>query len=155
MPVEDEKLPEVFGRLRSMLVEQNMGWVVEQVLEEIRSGKPPRRAAKVSGRPRPVFSEEPPDYPPRRSAAATFLASEEYSQRERVLLLLGAFEQAVVRLAEIEENVNSRFPGVSFISDDGEEKLILHPRTPARQRSVATLHRLLSRLKDEVDTHAS
>ncbi len=129
--MEDQECNQAYERLLGIIGEIGLGWVAEQVIEEVRLGRTVQREVETfrGGRPASALVDlGPREYPLeyRRGPRATFPVTEEYRPPERLRLLLGAIEQAVVNTADMEHEFLERFgstlgisEGVSFSSEEG------------------------------------
>ena len=100
MAMTDNEAIEVLERLRDMLLNRKLAWVLEQVSEEIHAGRLTTKPVKLSNPP-PLWRDgsAAADERRHRSSTATFPATIEYSGKERLGLLIDAIEQGVVKLA--------------------------------------------------------
>jgi hypothetical protein len=151
MAFTDNEAVVVFQRLRDFLMERKLAWVFEQVSEEIRSGKLASKPVKLT-HTEPLWTQQAVhvDERRRRSSTAMFPTTLEYSKKEELNLLINAIDEAVLKLADIEVKVSQTFPGLSFVSEEGEERLTLASPNSTRQRSLKSLGDLLSRLRSEL-----
>jgi hypothetical protein len=151
MPMTESEANEVFDRLRTMLLEAGLDWMVDQVSEQIRFGKLTIKTVRVPRESDSFIEGEEPTYGIRRRAStARFPATAEYSPKERLRLLIEGIEQAVLRLADIETAVLDRFHDVSFASDETQKRLQVKPASATRAESLKTLSALIADLSHEV-----
>ena len=142
--MNDEECTKVYGEIVAMLNEFKLDWVTEQVAEVIREGKTIEERS---------FNRKIPD-----------LKVEDYSARDRLLLLVDAVEQAVVNTVEIEGEVASfmnheaerldMYPEATFhILDEGESKQFKFDlrSVAVRKKQAGELRDLLATLHKEVE----
>jgi hypothetical protein len=119
---------EAFENLIATLSEKGLAWVVNQVRHQIELGKPITRRAKElyyprrSGEEDSRFASDPALRPGRE---VQFRATVEYTDDERLQLLLSAIQQAVLNTAAIEEVVTRQFPGLTFVSEEADVRIVV------------------------------
>jgi len=141
---------QAFDKLISILNERKLTWVVDQVQEQIRVGKPMMRRVKelkptrqASFRNTRLFDDEPL----RPGRKVEFRATEAYTATEQLQLLLSAIQQAVVNTAAIEKAVSDKFPGVTFVSEQADVRITLtQDEFESRSKALARLQKSLNDL---------
>ncbi len=160
--MDQQEAAEVERRLREILRENGLEWVLEQVDEAIRGGKFGQREATTLKE----YYEEAELYLSLDGRFATkgrakLTAIEDYSARERIRLLIDATEQAAVvstymaseasqRLGELR---NGNGPArIKFVADDDAEELPTDlTEVDERSQDADRLRELLDALRDMVD----
>lgn len=153
----ERTLDEAYEALLQSMRDQGLGWVVEQVQQQVRAGKlvtkdvTPFRESYSSR-----FIEELA-VGTRRRRRERLAATEEYSAEERLSLVLEAIENAVVHTAEIQDQVlqfvqdQSSIDQVRFEPDAFEEAQAFTLSADDRRRpQVEMLREALARLRMEV-----
>lgn len=160
--MDQQEATEVERRLREILRENDLEWVLEQVDEAIRGGKFGQREATTL---KEYYEEEAEIYlsldskfAPKGKAKLT--AIEDYSIEERIRLLVDATEQAAVvstymaneasqRLGELR---NGDGPArIKFVAEDGtEESSTDLTEVSERSRAADRLRRLLDELRNMI-----
>jgi hypothetical protein len=100
----DRTADEAYAMILSALREHGLSWVVEQIGDQVRAGKPITRVvatASPSGSHR--YSDEVS--PARRPRRERLTATEPYTSGERLTLALDAIERAVIQTADLEDEV--------------------------------------------------
>jgi hypothetical protein len=115
--MNEQETIQAFQRLMKMLNENELGWVAEQVSEQIRIGKTIQREIETlkEGKGMPLFSTID-DYSRKlmRGPKAKFPVTVEYQPNERLELLIYAIRQSVVDTADMEQHL------ISFTEKDDE-----------------------------------
>lgn len=140
--MNDDERNEVFNTLINILNDQGLGWVVNQVHEQIRLGKTEEREIKTLRESRQGPSLfDPDDYRSQLKPGplAKFPVAVDYNPKERLQLLIDAIEQSVVHTAQMEEDLITYFeteiPHLSGVEFDSEDDTI-SPRVISRQTAV-------------------
>jgi len=160
--MNNDECKEVFDTLIKMLNDQGLGWVVEQVQEQIRIGKTEEKEIKTLKEARhspSIFELDDYRKQLKTGPLATFPVAVEYGSEERLQLLIDAIEQVVVNTAQMEESFTSFFEtelpnlrDIRFFSEDGTSS----PREINRQSAVIRneeakkLKQLLEELRTEI-----
>ena len=157
--MNQEEIRRVNSRLRSIAREHNLGWVIDQVDEEILTGKLTQTEAttyKESSEQGSFFGHSF-----RPGSKTNLLTSIEYSDEEKLKLLLDATEQAAVNvtfMAHETVTLLAELPGaedlsdIKFLSEDNEEDLSISLReVSARRESAGRLSELLRELRARID----
>ena len=142
---------EAFARLVSMLNEKELNWIVSQVEEQIRLGKPSTRRVKELKvnhsdftflvQPRTSKNLQP-------GREVQYPATEEYTDSERLELLLSAIHQALVSTASVGKVVAEHFPGLVFASEQGERQFAVEEIIgEGRLRAVDRLQHALKQVR--------
>lgn len=92
---------ESYSQLVAIIKDTQIKWILEEVEEEIRRGKPQQRKVKVEKSEDGPWSAETDTQQDKRSIAK-FTASIEYTPEERLELLIHALEQATLEAANME-----------------------------------------------------
>jgi hypothetical protein len=98
----DQEARVEYKQLAGLLHEHSMGWLIAQVEDHLRFGKAEQREIAVvdeDGRQQGLFGE--PAQKRRRGPKATFLATVEYTEQERLQILAAATVEAVPHLTEM------------------------------------------------------
>jgi hypothetical protein len=148
---------EVFDSIGEFLGRHGLGWVVNQVAEQVRIGRTvltevdtlKRGTQEELGFSVTAFKKGP---------RARFMATAEYSAKEKLLLLLDAVQQTVIITNEMASQVldtMTKTIGASelvFYSEElGQDVLVLdHNKIAPVQQGVSELRDLLGKLRDEV-----
>jgi hypothetical protein len=151
-----------FDRLTKILNENGLGWVTEQVNEQIRNGKTIQREIETlkEGKEMPLFATFD-DYPRKltRGPKATFPVTVEYQPSERLELLIDAIRQSIVDTADMEHNLVSFTEKADetpkkflFYSDEPNSEPILISAETIRLRHINSkrLNELLTSLQREI-----
>ncbi len=159
----DEKCLQLYDEFVRLLREHHFDWVVAEVEEQLRLGKTAEERIEVS---EGLALESSPgaDAPPARGrpARTRFLKRVDYTARERLLLIIGAVEHAVLDVGEIGSHLLEAFRKlgvqgrpVSFVPDveGGEAKPFPASELAQRKPAMAELRSLLNKLKTEVTRH--
>lgn len=162
--MEDEECNRVAERLLDALRRVGLEWVVDQINEEVRLGRTVEREVETfkGGRATVHFAEiGSAEYSSqfRRGPKATFPVTEEYRPPERLRLVLGAIEQAVVNATDMEHGVFAhlgdapRTSGlIAFLPEEGEAQGIrIEPRqSTSRLEASRKLRELIDALRREI-----
>jgi hypothetical protein len=155
-----------YTELSHILEQLQLSWIIHQVEELVRLGKPVPKRVKTFKE----SSEEPllsllneSDYGLTRfkpGAAAELTEVVAYTPKERLLLLIDAIEQAVVNTSQMEAEtfesfekaVNHTIPeDIVFISEDNNKQVtISRQKTRLRRESSTGLRQLLKELREGV-----
>lgn len=160
----DEKCLQLYNEFVQLLREHRFDWVVEEVEGQLRLGKTAEERIVVSEEFALESSPEA-DAPPARGrpARTRFLKRVDYTARERLLLIIGAVEHAVLDVGEIGLHLLESFQKlgiearpISFVPDGerGEAKPFLASTLRERQPAIRELRLLLNQLKREVKRNA-
>lgn len=143
---------QIYDRLVLILTEKRLAWIVSQVEEQIRLGKPVTRRVKElkiaePSRFRPAFGRADALKPGRE---VEFRATEAYTDNERVILMLSAIYQAMVSTTSIARIVTQHFPAASFVSEqDNETFTASELELSQRLSAVDRLQHALNELKNQ------
>lgn len=157
MEVEESRI--FFGQIVDILYHQNLNWVVEQVNEQIATGKtqPKRVRAYRETRDMPLL-------PMRLGAEVELAETIPYTPQEQLLILVRAVEQVVSNVADMEDKVVETFERLSgqqmnvritFLTPNEDSPRHSISREDAQRRTSATVvlrHALLElrgRINDE------
>jgi transcriptional regulator of heat shock response len=133
--VDQREAVEAERRLREMLEENSMGWVVGQVDEAIRVGKPAQKEATTL---KEYYDEEGAsgfswDREFVARGKTKLIAIEEYSMRERVELLMEATEQAtVVSTVMANEAIRSLSDLLTLRTKQAQHRVLVKFATPQK-----------------------
>lgn len=160
--MNSDDLVSIYNEISAMLRQLQLGWIVDQVNQQVAEGKlvvrenvPTYRAGKEnSSQP---FSDQL--YIP--SSKAEFIAQEEYTPLDQVNLIINAV-QVILDTAMMERELVTFFSGqqesqtatvISIVSDGDETvRIALSPDTSEEQlRTLDELQMILSRLRREID----
>lgn len=155
--MDNEEIRDVDRRLRDIATKHGLDWVLAQVDEEIRVGKLTQK--RVSTYKEDEDRSPNTDRGFRPVSKATLTASVEYSDQEKLLLLIDAIEQAAVnttlmadetvsRLAELRGN--DRPFEVKFMPEDEEAPSTSLTEMSERRQSARRLAGLLNDLRDSM-----
>lgn len=151
--MNNEDAIETYAELATILREFALDWIVEQVEDDIRSGKAAQKRATVSSDRREAVAEDWKLAPPssakisrrRPTRQEEFTALRDFSPTERLELLIDATDRAVQGAANLESQLLSMkvFGGVKIVLA-GEEGDIVSRSLDARQteRRMQSVHRL-------------
>lgn len=161
MPLGTEQIESVYVEVQRLLRAAGLGWVVEQVAEEVRLGVPESREVEVykevRGQPTVAMSADArPNV--RRSKKAKFDSVREVSESEKLRWLLDATEEAVVRSAMIEQALVTRdgllskhdIGDIAFASDESVSHRVNAPEAAARMEAAAVVKGLLDELRGAI-----
>lgn len=142
--MDQQEAAEVERRLREMLMENNLDWVVEQVDEAIRGGKLGQKEATML---KEYYDEEGTfDFGLDRQfvnkGKTKLTAIEEYPVREKVQLLIDATEQAAVVSTFM---ANEAIQGLSNLHNEGEPSRIKFVAEDGTEESSADLTQISER----------
>jgi hypothetical protein len=138
-----------FERLADTLRERRLSWLVEQVQDRIREGKPVVRSIKELHAERQnweTVGEAVRGEKLKPGRRVEFRTTEEFTEEEQLDLLLSAIRQAVLNAAAIEETVGVTFPGLSFVSEQGDGRF--SAPTAERDRRSSSLKQLRSAIDE-------
>ncbi len=138
----------LYYQLKKILNEYNLTWVVEQVNETIREGK--------------IVNVE--ESLPRKSKTKTHrIKQENFSEKEKLFLLIDAFERIILDSSEIENELNEFLteenresildPKILFSEEDDEDYQVIFytDSVKVRQQIAMELKNLLDMLRKEVN----
>lgn len=153
----DAEAIEAFSALRVILRERRLDWVVEQVEATISLGKPERRRLTKDDLSEPAWQLVTPDLSRRKGRASVFVVAEEYTSRERIVLLAEAVRAAIVQpLAFAEALFELLPPGEADASiafqpelESGVGFTVDRSLLRDRRYDVSVLNRLLDELLQE------
>lgn len=151
-----------FERLTKILNDNGLGWVTEQVNEQIRIGKTIQREIETlkEGKEMPLFATFG-DYSSKltKGPKVTFPVTVEYQPSERLELLINATRQSIVDTADMEyhlvsfsEKVDETPKEFLFYADESnsEPKLISAETARLRHINSKRLNELLTSLQQEI-----
>lgn len=158
----DAETEAVYQELAAILEKQGLGWVVSQVKEQVRYGKPEEAQVEFTEQEDwtgPLFGTsddvERRTRRRRRGGKATLTKTMPYSPRERLQLLVSATEQVAIHTLELEKATvefatsDPEAPkGLSFLPEEFDESraFSIEPHTFAKREEHA--HRLRTLLHE-------
>jgi hypothetical protein len=154
-------LDEAYNEILDLLRRHELSWVVGQVQDQVRAGKPATRM--VTPRSAPVsdlFAGEVSQ--PRRQRRERLAATEPYSASERLRLALEAIERAVIQTVEVQREVVEFFDsegiagtGVAFEPEQFDETARFEIRAlpQSRMDALTQLRSAINALRSEVAQH--
>lgn len=156
--MNEEESIAAFNSLQEALRTRDLGWVLDQVAEQVRAGKPSTR--EVVERPVDYLwvAERTRGGERLKTRKTRFPATIEYTPQERVLLMLDAIEHAVINTAEMAAHI-TRFaekelgqPRVEFRTDESKAPQLSLEGEEAESRAVVAAHlrTLIGQLREEV-----
>jgi hypothetical protein len=162
--MREEELTEIYTEIARTLEALELGWVVDQVSEQVRLGRTESTKIRTlqESLDREASQRLLPSSPRamRSGPKAIFTAAVDYSPRDSLILLLDAVEQAVVVTAEMEHEIIQFFPKgeegsspkIAFESEEVDQRrFVLTAESTASRRDYAqALKRLLEELRREV-----
>jgi hypothetical protein len=162
--MNNEDAIDVYTELATILREFALDWIVEQVEDDIRTGKAEQKRATVSSDRREGLAEnwrltEPPSAKisrQRPTREEEFTALRDFSPTERLELLIDAADRAVQGAANLESQLLDMkiFGGVKIVlagEEGGHVSRSLDARqTERRMQSVHRLSRALAALRSEL-----
>ena len=165
--MDGKEFNEVYDFLVDTLKQKGLRWVATQVTEQVKLGKTVEKEIETFKEFRDKSIEQI-DYlseiPLKKGPKATFPITEEYSQKEKLILLIDAIEQAVVNTSEMEyhivdflENEQVNLHGIEFyLGEAGEEShKITKPIATTRRQNGNRLKELLVKLRKEVEENGN
>jgi hypothetical protein len=136
-----------------------LNWVVTQVAEQIRFGKPSTKRIQTTVEHSPEIAVEGVAGRPKRTRE-TFAFTREYTASERLSLLLDALERAVVLTSQMEAVVRGQLFGktnglnsIRLIRTDEPGRDVLEVGAgadPVREKAVQTLYQLVAGLRGRI-----
>jgi len=159
----EEQCAETYDLLANLLRRSNLEWVMDQVDADVRVGKLVEKSIReISTRhtERSVAFELIETFEPqRRVRSGSIRQRVEYSNRERLLVLIEAIEHAVLHTAELEEatlklmaNTHASLQ-IVFDPDGSNERpcSVDQAATSSRQQFRNDLRQALNQLKARID----
>lgn len=139
---------EAFNAVSAYLHESGLGWIVTQVLEQIRFGKPHLKRVETSADISPELVVEGLGSG-RRRTRETLAATREYTAHEQLGVLLDAIERALISTSAMEDAVRSEFFGrdkqrttIELVrTDDPGRETFTISNSPNAQR-IGSVHKL-------------
>jgi hypothetical protein len=159
--MNDTECNETFGELTEIVHSSGLGWIIEQVKDEIRVGRnideETVQGFSSDEEPR-LFPFDPGSEYLKAGPRAKFPVVREYSACERVILLIEAIDRAVADTAQMEAEVLTRLSSPEIkdaglgVADDDQELIATIDRTSVleRAKTAAKLKSLLKELIKEV-----
>ena len=160
------ELERLYQGLLELIRSLGLGWVAEQVVEEVSVGKVlpadfKARRADMTARGSFLFASGSPDSElPRRGPREDVLVMEEYTPEDRLRLLLDAIEEAVVNTGSMEDQLFERLglfeassiQGIEFYSELTDEVTMTIDRSRARAMHLTgvTLKERLDHVRQEI-----
>lgn len=154
-----EEIVKTYEELATVLTASGLGWIVEQVEQTVRAGRPVEKQTRIFKEEEDqeaddsLFSEQ---YGARRAGKATSMMTlERWEPADQLLFLIDGVRQAIVHAAAL-ENEQLRLLGeigvkeVSFVADDEIASRDSLRLTGIRDETVQSLARLLVALAAEV-----
>jgi hypothetical protein len=162
--MEERDCVAAYERLLSALRQNHLGWVADQVIQEVRLGKTAQKQVdtlRESRRGGVSSSSDMRSYPKQleKGPRATFPVTEAYTSAERLALVLDAIEQAVINTAEMETELfkhlraeSGAFETIAFSPEEGESGQIrlVHQDSLRKHEAVETLRGQLDALRRQV-----
>jgi hypothetical protein len=155
----DSDLIEMYEALANLLREARLGWIAENVDEELRSGiLEAKSGADLLGAEAAVPSPGIEPAPRRGLRKAEFMVARVPTPKERVLTLIDALEQTVVVAPSLEDTIAGHLKefglaeGFEFRPTEGETgSALVFDRRSSESRWAASLNlkRLLDQLRSE------
>lgn len=144
---------EAFKKVVEILNDKSLGWIVEQVEEQIRLGKPVSRHVKeLKAKRRSVETAELfriDALAPGR--AVEFRATVDFTDAEKLELLLSAIHQAIVSTSQMEKVVTKHFPGFVFTPENNGHKFSINQLDRKKWlRTAAQLQHAIENLKSHL-----
>lgn len=146
--MDNNEYKNLYDQLKKILSEYNLTWVVEQVNETIHEGK--------------IVNVE--ESLPRKSKTKTHrIKQENFSEKEKLFLLIDAFERIILDSSEIENELNEFLteenresildPKLLFSEEDDEDYQVIFytDSVKLRQQIAMELKNLLDMLRKEVN----
>ena len=140
--MDNNELERLYDGLVEILRSNGLGWVADQVADEVRIGKLSQRDIKtrqIDMVQPTVFSE---NYSQVRSSSVgnrEVLARDEYPLKDRLRLLIAAIEEAVIHAGAMELQLveqlvphDGDLPGIEFYSEVTDETTMTINRSSAR-----------------------
>ncbi|WP_147468444.1 hypothetical protein [Corallococcus interemptor] len=166
--MDEQEADKVFRQLTSILGELDLGWVVAQVLEQVRVGQTKRESVPMEQLelPRDTLSSslEVPrsgskSRKPQRKKEV-LIKTLDYSRKDRLGLLLDGIERAVTQTADMESAATEFFRqeksgDVRFEPDEEElgESIRLGQAIGERKEALGKLGALISELREQIDAN--
>lgn len=155
--MEAEESRMFFGNLVDMLYQQNLGWVVEQVNEQIATGKTQSKKVRAYREAR-----DRAQLPMRLGGEVELAETVPYTPQEQLLILVSAIEQAVSNIANMEDRVIATFEKVSgrqtdiriaFVGadEDNERHSVTMQDTDRRTSANIVLRHALRELRGRIN----
>ena len=159
------ELERLYQGLLELIRSLGLGWVAEQVVEEVSVGKVlladfKARRAEMTARGSSILTFGHADSElPRRGPREDVLIVEEYTLENRLRLLLDAIEEAVVNTGSMEDQLFERLvpeasslQGIEFYSELTDEVTMTIDRSRARAMHLTgvTLKELLDQVRQEI-----
>ena len=151
---------EAYLVILSLLRECGLGWVVSQIQEQVRTGKPTLKS--VSTQPDVIsqrFLDEADNTQVIRGRRQRLAGTEDYSDYERLDIAIAAIESAVLQTTAMEESVLDFFTShtdgiakITFEPDEFEEteRLIIESPSETRRESTRQLKLAVNKLREEM-----
>jgi hypothetical protein len=145
---------QAFDRLVTILNGSRLGWVVAQVEDEIRLGKPVTRRVKEL-----KLAQYPVDPTTRfrrydalePGREVQFRATVAYTDAERLKLLLSAIHQIIIGTATIAKVTTQHFPGLVFVSEEDDHVFVVKDlEQEDRMRAVIRLQQAIDQLNSQL-----
>src|SRR3954469_12327416 len=109
MPDEEDDDSEYRRRIAQLLEKYGFGWVVEQAEAQVAEGKPTsKQVSEREIRPAaldPMFTIRKP-----QRRRASLITSEEYTEREKLEILLDGLSSAILERANLEQAILEKLP---------------------------------------------
>jgi hypothetical protein len=162
----EENARESYSQIVAIIKDTQIKWILGEVEEEIRRGKPQQRKVKVEKSENDLWAAEMDAQQEKRSVAK-FTASIEYTQEERLELLIHALEQTTLEAANMEittalalnaicKESNPDLPLIT-LEFRGEGESPSRRSTSEGRRELNNWHKemsqLLEKIKEEIYAH--
>ena len=159
--MNDQECEQVYHQLLKELKDNGVDWIINQVNEELTSGKAIEKTVdtikEISYIEHSLFEEIIPKY--RKGPKVTFPATESYSKKEQLILLLNAIEQGIINATMLEVHTSNFFHRqiqntieIEFYADEMEQPSfkVDTPNLSDREKYIQHLKKLLDKLRDEI-----
>ncbi|MGO7653658.1 hypothetical protein ACC862_03475 [Rhizobium ruizarguesonis] len=158
----DDEMQKLTQGLLSLLIENKLDWLHDQLLREFARGKMTTAYLSAYDHAGPLESDSANPAGKGRRRQATFSKVAEFTTEERLRITVDAIERIVVDTAEFELNaaykgstndpLGMRLPDkIFFASDISEKRERADNLASARQYSSDLLRRALKAIKEEID----
>lgn len=148
----------IYDTLITILSEHNLLWIMDQVEEQVRSGKTIEREIETLTEVRPHALESGTSIL-RKGPKARFPVTVPFDPCERAQITIDAIQHALIDsftmeqdLVEFLDRQPNAIPQIEFYEDDSNQPRRLISRTAIAERtqSSAQLHKLLNELREEI-----
>jgi hypothetical protein len=157
MPMTVEESRAAFESLSDGIQKAGLGWILNQVIQQVRLGKPELKRVRMVIEPSSELLIEGLEGR-RRTSREVFAATREYTAHEQLSLLLDALERALVSTFQMEGVIREQLFGkdasrhtVRLVRPDEPENQgveVMRSANTERSDRVRDLHRLVSSLRE-------